>query len=157
MKAKTRLFGDVDIPDEKIITFDQGVLGFEDFKKFTIIFDSSKDKGTSISWLQCMDEPTLAFPMISPYDVMPEFNPVVEYEWLQSLGEITEDNVVIFALVNIKSDVKKLTANMKAPIIINSDTCKGTQLIVENSDYQIKYNIYDVIQKQKEAKGESPC
>ena len=71
MKAKTRLFGDVDIPDEKIITFDQGVLGFEDFKKFTIIFDSSKDKGTSISLLQCMDETSLAFPMMSPSDVMP--------------------------------------------------------------------------------------
>ena len=43
---------------------------------------------------------------------------------------------------------------MKAPIIINSDTRKGAQIIVENTEYEIKYNIYDVIQKQKEAKGE---
>lgn len=157
MQANTRLFGEVDIPEEKIITFDQGVLGFDDCKKFTIIFDNGKNKETSISWLQCMDEPSLAFPMISPFYVMKDYNPVVESELLTSLGEINEENVVLFVLVNIKSDITKLTANMKAPIIINSDTRKGTQLIVENQDYQIKYNIYDVVQKQKAAKGECLC
>ena len=154
MKANTRLFGEIDIPEDKIITFDQGVLGFEECKKFTIIYDSSKEKETSISWLQCMDEPELAFPMISPFHVIEDYNPVVEMELLESLGKLTDENIVLFVLINIKSDITKLTANMKAPIIINSDTLKGAQLIVENQDYEIKYNIYDVIQKQKEAKGE---
>ena len=67
---------------------------------------------------------------------------------------MNEDNLVIFVLMNIKSDVTKLTANMKAPIIINSETCKGAQLIVENQDYDIRYNIYDAVQQQKKAKGE---
>lgn len=154
MRANTRLFGEVDIPEEKIITFDQGLLGFDECKKFTIIFDVGKDRETSISWLQCMDEPNLAFPMISPFYVMKDYNPVVESELLTPLGDINEENIVLFVLVNIKSDITKLTANMKAPIIINSDTCKGTQIIVENQEYQIKYNIYDVVQKQKAAKGD---
>ena len=154
MKAKTRLFGDIDIPEEKILTFEQGVLGFDDCKKFTIIYDTSKNTESSISWLQCMDEPELAFPMISPFYVMEDYNPIVESEWLEPLGEVNEENIIIFVLMNIKSDVTKLTANMKAPIIINSDTRKAAQLIVENQDYEIKYNIYDVVQKQKKAKGE---
>lgn len=154
MKANTRLFGEIDIPEEKIITFDQGVLGFEDCKKFTIIYDSSKEEGTSVSWLQCMDEPELAFPMISPFHAIEDYNPVVEMELLNSLGELTDENIVLFVFINVKSDITKMTANMKAPIIINSDTRKGAQIIVENTEYEIKYNIYDVIQKQKEAKGE---
>lgn len=154
MRANTRLFGEVDIPEEKIITFDQGVLGFEEYKKFTIIYDTSKETESTISWLQCMDEPELAFPMISPFYVMNDYNPIVETEWLEPLGEVTAENIVIFVFMNIKSDVTKLTANLKAPIIINSDTRKGAQLIVENTDYEIKYNIYDVVQRIKAEKGE---
>lgn len=154
MKANTRLFGEIDIPEEKIITFEQGVLGFEEYRKFTIIFDTSRETESSISWLQCMDEPELAFPMINPFYVMEDYNPVVETEWLEPLGGVTEENIVIFVFVNIKSDITKLTANLKAPVIINSDTRKGAQLIVENTDYEIKYNIYDVVQRQKTEKGE---
>lgn len=154
MKANTRLFGEIDIPEEKIITFEQGVLGFEECRKFTIIFDTSRETESSISWLQCMDEPELAFPMINPFYVMEDYNPVVETEWLEPLGGVTEENIVIFVFVNIKSDITKLTANLKAPVIINSDTRKGAQLIVENTDYEIKYNIYDVVQRQKTEKGE---
>ena len=154
MKANTRLFGEVDIPEEKIITFDQGVLGFEECKKFTIIYDTSKETDSTISWLQCMDEPELAFPMISPFYVMEDYNPIVETEWLEPLGEMTAENIVIFVFLNIKSDVTRLTANLKAPIIINPDTLKGIQLIVENTDYGIKYNIYDVVQRMKTEKGD---
>lgn len=154
MKANTRLFGEIDIPEEKIITFEQGVLGFEECRKFTIIFDTSRETESSISWLQCMDEPELAFPMINPFYVMEDYNPVVETEWLEPLGGVTEENIVMFVFVNIKSDITKLTANLKAPVIINSDTRKGAQLIVENTDYEIKYNIYDVVQRQKTEKGE---
>ncbi|MDE6635168.1 MAG: flagellar assembly protein FliW, partial [Lachnospiraceae bacterium] len=69
-------------------------------------------------------------------------------------GNVTDENIVIFVFLNIKSDITKLTANLKAPIIINSDTRKGAQLIVENTDYEIKYNIYDVVQRIKAEKGE---
>ncbi len=154
MIAKTKLFGEIDIPDEKIITFEQGILGFEEYKNYTIIYDADKGKDTTISWLQCMDEPQLAFPMISPFYVMEDYNPVVMTELLAPLGEMKDDNTVLFVFISVKPDITKLTANMKAPIIINSDTCKAAQLIAENQDYEIKYNIYDVVQKQKKAKGE---
>lgn len=154
MKANTRLFGEIDIPEEKILQFDNGVLGFENCKKFTIIYDTSKESETSISWLQCMDEPELAFPIINPFFVMDDYNPVVETELLTGLGELNDDNTLLFVLVNIKSDITKLTANMKAPVIINSDTRKGAQAIAENQEYQIKYNIYDLVQKLKAEKGE---
>lgn len=154
MKANTRLFGEIDIPEEKIITFEQGLMGFEDYRKFTIIYDTSKEEGTSISWLQSMELPELAFPVISPFSVMEKYNPIVESEWLEPLGEVNDDNLVIFVLLNVNSDITNLTANMKAPVIINSDTRKGAQLIAENQDYEIRYNVYDAVQKHKKARGE---
>ena len=42
MLVKTRFFGEVDIEDEKILTFDNGIMGFEDMKRWTLIYDIEK-------------------------------------------------------------------------------------------------------------------
>ena len=153
MLVKTRCFGEIDLEEDKILTFDNGIMGFEDLKKFTILYDNEEEETPMISWLQSLDEEALAIPVINPLAVKPDYNPIVEDELLGSLGTITEENVVILLSVTVPKDVKKTTVNLKAPFIINSDTKKGCQLIVENSDYEIKYNIYEAIQNMK--KGEN--
>ena len=54
MKLKTRVFGEIDIDDEKIITFENGIIGFPDLKRFTLIFNEEKKGG--ISWMQSLDD-----------------------------------------------------------------------------------------------------
>ena len=85
---------------------------------------------------------------------MADYNPIVEDEVLKPLGNIKEDNLVILLSLTVPSDITKMSANLKAPFIINSDSRKGSQIIVENADYEIKYNIYDVVQALKKEKGE---
>lgn len=151
MLVKTKYFGEIDLSEDKIITFDRGLIGLEDYKKFTILYDSEKEERPNISWFQSVEEPSLAMPVISPLLVKEDYNPVVEDELLTSLGDITEENLVILLTMCIPSDLKNMTANLMAPIIINSDERKGAQVIVENKDYEIKYKIYDVLKKKKEA------
>ena len=98
-----------------------------------------------------MDEPTLALPVINPLLVKEDYNPVVEDELLEGLGEITEENLVILITMTVPKDVEQMTVNLKAPIIINADTRKGAQIIVENQDYEVKYKIYDILKQKKEA------
>ena len=76
-------------------------------------------------------------------------NPVVEDEVLIPLGELKEESTAIFLTLTVPSDITKMTTNLKAPIIINADTKKGCQVIAENPEYVVKYNIYDVIQNMK--------
>lgn len=152
MLVKTRCFGEIDLGEDKILTFENGIMGFEDYKKFTILYDNEEKDTPVISWLQSLDEESLAIPVINPLLVKPDYNPVIEDELLASLGELTEENLVILLSVTATAEIEKITANLKAPFIINADTKKGCQLIVENSDYEIKYNIYAAIQKMK--KGE---
>ena len=59
--------------------------------------------------------------------------------------------MVILITMTVPADLKEMTVNLKAPIIINADTRKGIQLIVENQDYEVKYKIYDVLKNKKEA------
>ena len=104
--------------------------------------------------MQSLDVPELALPVISPLSVMADYNPIVEDEVLQPLGELTEENIIILLTLSVPSDITKMSANLKAPLIINADTKKGCQIIAENPDYVVKYNIYEQAKKCKEAKGE---
>ena len=151
MLVKTKHFGEIELDESKIITFDEGLIGFEDKKHYTILFNNeSKRKGT-ISWLQSLDEPMLALPVVSPVVAMVDYNPIVEDEVLAPLGELNDENLVILLTLTVPSDLTKMTVNLKAPIIINADTRKGCQAIAENSDYVVRYGIYKEL---KEVKGE---
>ena len=149
MLIKTRYFGEIDVDETKILTFDDGLIGFENLKKFTLIYNNETEASSNVTWLQSLDEPLVAFPVINPFYVMKEYNPIVEDEVLIPLGELKEDSTAIFLTLTVPSDITKMTTNLKAPIIINAETKKGCQVIAENPEYVVKYNIYDVIQKMK--------
>ena len=153
MKANTRIFGEIEIQDDKIIRFDNGIIGFPELKEFTLIFDSEKEDKTSISWLQSLNEPELAFPVIDPLTVYPDYNPSIEDELLKPLGELTPDNLFVLVTVTVPADIQEIAVNLKAPIVINTDTKKANQLIVDN-DLPVRYKIYDIIQSGKEKAGE---
>ena len=151
MLVKTKYFGEINLSEDKIITMERGMFGFEEYKKYTILFDSEKEGKAKVSWFQSVEEPGLAFPVIDPLVVKEYYNPVVEDELLKGLGEITEENIVILLPLTVPQDAAQMTANLKAPVIINADTRKGAQVVVENEEYEIKYKIYDILKGKKEA------
>lgn len=150
MKANTRFFGEIDIEEDKLIHFENGIIGFPELKTFTLIYDEEKKGKTSISWLQSMEEPELALPVMNPLDVEADYNPTVEDEFIKPLGEFTQDDLFVLVTVTVPKDIKKIAVNLKAPIIINTKTRNAGQLIVEN-DYPVKYQIYDLIKKEEKA------
>lgn len=154
MQITTKHFGEIELGEDKIITFDSGIMGFEDYKQYTLLFDIETGEKPIISWLQSIEEPTLAIPVINPLYVKEDYNPTVEDEMLNPLGELTDDNLLILSTVTVPSDLTNMTANLKAPFLINSDSRKGCQIIVENSDYPVKYNIYEAIESIKKMRGE---
>lgn len=153
MKAATRLFGEIEIDESKIITFEDGIIGFPDMKKFTLIFDEEKEGRPSISWLQSMDEPEIAFPVMDPLFVCETYNPSVEEELLKNLGTIKEDNLYVLVTVTVPQNIKELAVNLKAPIVINTDTRKASQIIVED-DLPVRYKIYEILEEAKKKAGE---
>lgn len=66
MRAKTRIFGEIDIPQDKIITMEKGMIGFSELKNYTLIYNSEKENDKkSIMWLQSMDDGDIAFPVMT--------------------------------------------------------------------------------------------
>ena len=154
MLVQTRFFGEVDIDEEKILTFENGIIGFEDMKRWTIMYDIDNGSGGLISWFQSLDFAGLALPIISPYSVAEKYEPIVEDELLKPLGEFKDEDLLTFLTITIPhEDPSKTTANFRAPLLINPNNCKGVQIIVNNEDYPIKFSIYDSVQKMKADKN----
>ncbi|HWT73662.1 MAG TPA: flagellar assembly protein FliW [Mobilitalea sp.] len=152
MLINTKHFGKIDLDEDKIITFENGILGFEDYKKYTLLYDDEDGERPDISWLQSLDEPMLALPVISPFLVKPDYNPEVEDELLKPLGSLSEDNIVVLISITVPSDIEKITANLRAPFIMNSDSRKGAQIIIENPEYEVKYHFYNQLAAHKAVK-----
>ena len=155
MTTKTRYFGEIELDDSKIITFDNGLFGFEEYKRFALLYDSQNGESTSIKWLQCVDEETLALPVIMPTLVKPDYDPVVDDGVLETLGDWNANNISVLVTITVPSDLKLMTTNMKAPIIINTESMKGVQVVAENPDYEIKFRSYEILNAAKEGKEET--
>ena len=150
MTITTKVFGEVTIDDEKIIHFPSGIIGFPDLTEFALIHDEEKGSG-SIHWLQSMQEPAFAMPVMDPLLVMPEYNPEVDDDLLKKIGEIVPEELLVLVTVTVPSDLTKMTVNLKGPIIINAEEKKACQIIVEGEGYAVKYPIYDILNEMKKA------
>lgn len=149
MLVNTRIFGEIDIDESKIIEMENGIIGFPDLKRFALVYDEEKKGESSISWLQSLDEGAFALPVMNPTVVKEDYNPFVEEELLKPLGTLTPENLCVLVTVKVPKNIKEMSVNLKAPIVINVDTKLGAQVIVED-DYPIRYEIYDLLQSKKE-------
>lgn len=157
MLVNTKHFGEIELQEDKIIHFEHGILGFEDYKKYTLLFDVEEGDAPVISWMQSVDEPSLALPVISPFMIKEDYNPIIDDEALTTLGEISDENALILVIISVPKEISNMTANLKAPIIINSNTNVACQIVVQNSDYEIKHHFYSALQDIKMKKGANLC
>ena len=148
-----KAFGKITIDDEKIINFPKGIVGFPDLTEFALIHDVEKGTET-IHWLQSIQEPGLAMPVMDPLLVCPEYNPEVDDELLSHLGELNQEELLVLVTVTVPKDITKMTVNLKGPIVINAAERKATQVIVEGDQYQVKFPIYDILDANKKKAGE---
>ena len=148
MKKKKKIFGEIVIEDDKIIHFPSGIIGFPDLTDFALIHDEEKGAG-SIHWLQSLQEPAFAMPVMDPLIVRPDYNPQVDDELLKPIGELMPEEILVMVTVTIPSDLTRMSVNLRGPVIINTVERKACQVIVEGETYEVKYPIYDILNSRK--------
>lgn len=141
MILNTKHFGQLEVQDDRILTFEEGIPGFPDYKKYMLIFDE-EDEDSPFCWLQSVNEGNVAFALLNPLKVYDNYAPKVEEEMIKTLGEPNINDLVLYCIVVIPEDYKKMTVNLKAPIIINTKTKKGMQIVAENEEYKVKHCIF---------------
>lgn len=138
MILKTKNFGLIEVDDTKVITFPKGILGFPQAKHFVIL---DKDDKSLLKWMQSTEVPNLAFVITNPLLFKADYVIDIYKKDLQELEASSLDDIAYFVIVTVPKDPEKITANLKGPIIVNMENYKAKQLILDNSDYDIKYKL----------------
>jgi flagellar assembly factor FliW len=150
MEVSTRIFGDISIEDSKIIHFVNGLVGFPQLKDFALIHDGDGESGEGVQWLQSMQDGNFALPVVNPLQILDSYDPVVEDELLNPLGELSADDMLVLVTITVPEDITKMTVNLKGPIVINASNCKACQVIAENEGLEVKFPVYDLLKARKE-------
>lgn len=149
MRIVTKNFGEIEIDDDKVIRFPGGIIGFPELTDFALIHDDEKGTG-SVHWMQSLQEAAFAMPVMDPLNVCPDYNPVIDDEVFAPIGNLLEGEMLIMVTLTVPKDITKMSVNLKGPIVINAATKKACQVILEDKQYEIKFPIYDILNKKKE-------
>ena len=144
-RIKTRPFGEINVDERQIISFPEGIPGFDYIKAFALI--DSEDENSPFKWLQAFDEESIAFVIIRPADFIQDYVPDIPQGDIESVGAASLDELLIFSIVTIPEDPSKMTANLQGPVIINPESRIGRQAISMSERYFVRHLILDEMRK----------
>ena len=144
MKITTTRFGELEVDKKDIIEFTEGLLGFENLKKFFIVDPGDQ---TLILWLQSTDDAGTAFPIIEPKIFQPNYMIKLLPVELNSLALENLQNASVYTVLTIPQNVTEMSANLKAPIIINNKTKMSRQIVLQDSKLEVRFKMYMDLKK----------
>ena len=145
MEVLTKTNGVVQIQDDKILTFEEGLFGFEDYKKFALI-DSEYEP---FIWLQSIENQNLAFLIIDPFLVCSSYEADIDDSSLAKIGVTKPEDVVIMTIVTVPQDGSAITANFQGPLVINKQNKKCLQVILTDNRWTTKVDIVQTLNNKE--------
>ena len=132
------IFDDLVYTEKEVFTFQKGLPGFEQYKKFVL----AKVPGYEpFEWLVSVEAGRLRFALINPLLFKPDYNPKFTQSHIDGLKLEKAEDVLVYAIVTLSRDPKHTTANLIGPILVNRTERLGKQIILEDSSYSIKERI----------------
>jgi flagellar assembly factor FliW len=139
MTVQTKALGAVEIEDRQVIDFPVGIFGFSNLHRYALL-DALQ---SGFYWLQSLEDTAIAFLMLNPYDLRPDYVLDVAEEDLQSIRYEKEDDLLVFAIVTVPEDQSKISANLQGPVLINRLERLGRQAIHQDPQWKTKHLILD--------------
>jgi flagellar assembly factor FliW len=139
VKVVSSKFGELSISKADIIHFEEGLLGFEEYKEYTII---DPNDNTFILWMQSITNPDIAFPVIEPQVFKPDYKaPLLPID-LKYLNLDENAQIRTYVILTIPKDIQLLSANLKAPIIVNAEKSLAKQIVLQDSKLSVKHEMF---------------
>mgnify|MGYP002627279915 CR=1 FL=1 len=145
MEVQTKTMGTVDVDDEHIITFPNGLFGFEDYHKYALI----EAEYEPFFWLQSLDERGLAFIVVDPFLIAKDYELDVDDKMLAEIELDSPSDVAVFAIVTVPATGGPVTANLQGPLVINRKNQCALQVILPDSRWTTKHNIIKALKEGK--------
>jgi flagellar assembly factor FliW len=133
-------FGEVTVDRSDVLEFPYGLPGFERFKQFGLV---ELEEEAPFLRLLSLDEPRLGFVLLNPMLIWPDYDPDIGREDLQGLGIERVEQLAVYSIVTLSYIPQNVTANLRGPICINTETMKAKQMILVDERYQTKHSIIE--------------
>jgi len=145
MLIQTSRFGNIAISEEDVLSFPEGLLGFSDLDRFVLLDDPNDE---IFAWLQSCEEPSIAFPILEPELFADSFTLSLSKSDLKALESEEVKGLRPFCIITIPEDPTMMTANLKAPIIINVAKKMGRQCVLQDNKLEIREPIFTRLQQR---------
>jgi flagellar assembly factor FliW len=150
---KTSRFGFVELKSEDVMTFNEGLLGFQDLRQFVLLDDPNDD---IFAWLQSCELPSVAFPVLEPEIFGHKYTITLNRTDLESLQLKADQSFAFLNIITIPDDPTLMTANIKAPIVINLEKKLARQCVLQDNNLAIKEPIFTKLQSRVVQNPQTP-
>jgi flagellar assembly factor FliW len=147
LKINTSRFGEIQVDEKDLINMPEGLIGFPELNQFILL---DHDTDSPFKWLQSVSDAEMAFVVISPLSFRPDYMVEVTEEEVATLKLTNADNAIISVIVTIPMDPKKMSANLKAPLVFNLNNRMGKQIILKDAQYQTKHFIMEEMKRHSQ-------
>lgn len=147
MEINTKYFGPMPYTEDEVITFRNGIFGFEENRQFILI--RFVDEIGGLLCLQNIEDEQLAFVVMNPFCFMPEYKPVLAAADLKALKAEASEELLFYNICVLDEDMAKSTVNLRCPLVVNGDTQQAMQVILEDSQYGFKQPFHEFAAKEK--------
>ncbi len=140
MIIDTARFGPLDIDPQAILRFQPGLLAFETWNEYVLV---DVPENPDFKWLQSTEEPGLAFLLVDPFVVKPEYRIELQAEMMGKLNICQPEDVLIYTIVSVPAGgFREATTNLIGPLVINWREKQGSQLVLEKDNLMVKYPLF---------------
>lgn len=139
MRIKSTRFGELEITDSQLIQFPHALPGFPEEKEFAIL---PYQPDSPFAFLQSLNEPDLTFVITEPFVFFPDYSFELDDTIAAELGIDGDNKPKIFNIVRIPDKAEEMTANLLAPILVNSQTHQAIQIVLEKSPYTVRHRLF---------------
>ena len=136
MKINTEYFGEIEYEEQELLTFPEGLFGFEKDRRFLPV-PFGRDSDTLLC-LQSVDREELSFILVNPFSFFPQYHPVLSRQDYQKLGTDKEENLSYYVLCIVGEGLENSRVNLRCPIVVNVLTRVAVQVILEDTSYSFR-------------------
>ncbi len=139
MNINTTRFGTIEVQEDEVVTLVDGLLGFSECSRFTLIDDEA---GEPFKWMQSLEEPSLAFVVIDPAPILTEYHFSVKKDQIKAIETTQVEDLQVYVIVTMASEVLDVTVNLQGPIVINTQNRMGLQLVLNDPKFNTRHTLF---------------
>ncbi len=136
LTIESKYFSEIEIDEQKIVEFPQGIPGFEQIRRYIFIYP---EEPSPFAYMQAVDEKQVCFLAVNPFLFYPDYEFDLSEDVKEELQISREQDLMIWTIASVRDSLSEGTMNLLGPIVVNVPLRLGKQVILHDTPYRTKH------------------